>query len=315
MTSYIARRILQSIIVLFGVTLIVFLLIHLLPGGPARALLGVTATPQQVHEFTVQNGWDQPVFIQYVHYMGHLLHGDLGFSYTYNQSVSSLLAQNIPKTVLLLGLALLATIVIAIPLGIFQALRSNSAADHILTGSEFVAYSMPTFWLSTLLILWFSIDLHWFPSEAPQGATVAAALRDPRALVLPVASLTLVAVALFSRFIRSSATTVLVQDYMRTARAKGVSGTRLLHKHLLRNALSPLITIIGLSLPWMIGGAIVVESVFNYPGMGLLLWKASTSHDYPLLMGITLVAGVATVLGNLLADVLYAVVDPRVHYG
>jgi peptide/nickel transport system permease protein len=146
------------------------------------------------------------------------------------------------------------------------------------------------------------------------GPTVGAALKDPVALVLPVASLTLVSVALFSRFVRSSATTVLVEDYIRTARAKGVPLRRLVRKHLLRNALSPMVTLFGVSLPFVIGGAIVVESVFNYPGMGLLLWKAATSRDYPLLMGFTLVVGVATVLGNLITDVLYAVVDPRVHY-
>ena len=152
------------------------------------------------------------------------------------------------------------------------------------------------------------------PFAGPEGPTVAAAFNDPRALVLPVASLTVVSVAMFSRFVRSSAMTVLVQDYIRTARGKGVPLSRLVRKHVLRNALSPMVTLFGISLPFVIGGAIVVESVYNYPGMGLLLWKAATSRDYPLLMGFTLVVGIAAVLGNLIADVLYAAVDPRVRY-
>jgi peptide/nickel transport system permease protein len=313
-TTYILRCLGQSVVVLFGVTLIVFLLVHMLPGGPAKAMLGPTATLQQVRYFTIENGWNLPVLEQYVHYMGRLFQGNLGFSYTYNQSVGSLLEDDIPKTALLIGLAYVCTMLIAVPIGIIQALRSNTAVDHAITASAFVAYSMPTFWLSTLLILWFSVSIHLFPSEGPQGATVRAALDDPRALVLPVASLTVVSVALFSRFVRSSAMTVLVQDYIRTARGKGVPLTRLVRKHLLRNALSPMVTLFGVSLPFVIGGAIVVESVYNYPGMGLLLWKAATSRDYPLLMGFTLVVGVATVVGNLIADVLYAVVDPRVRY-
>lgn len=314
MTAFILRRLGQSLVVVFGVTLLTFLLMHALPGGPARAMLGPSATPQQIHLFTVQNGWNRPVLVQYAQYIGRLFHGNLGFSYTYNQSVASLLADNIPKTALLIALAHVCTLVIAVPVGIIQAIKSNSAVDHAVTAGAFFAYSMPTFWLSTLLILWFSVSVHIFPSQGPQGPTVSAAFHDPQGLVLPVVSLTVVSVALFSRFVRSSSMTVLVQDYILTARGKGATMSRLVRKHLLRNALSPMVTLFGVSLPFLIGGAIVVESVYNYPGMGLLLWHAATSRDYPLLMGITLVTGVAVVLGNLIADVLYAVVDPRVRY-
>lgn len=312
MIGFIIRRIIQSIVVVFGVTLIVFLLIHMLPGGPARALLGDSAKPSQIRYFNIENGYNKPVFVQYWRYIDGLFHGNLGFSYTYNQSVLSLLEQNIPKTAYLVGLSYVFTMLIAVPVGIVQAVRANTAVDHMLTGTGFVAYSMPTFWLSTLLILWFSVSLHLFPSQGPQGATVSAALHDPRGMILPVASLTVVSVAMFSRFVRSSATTALTQDYIRTARGKGISPYRLIRKHLLRNTLGPMVTLFGVSLPFVIGGAIVVEEVFNYPGMGLVLWKAATSHDYPLLMGFTLVVGVATVLGNLIADLLYTVVDPRV---
>jgi peptide/nickel transport system permease protein len=314
MTSFVLRRLAQAVIVVFGVTLIVFVLIHLLPGGPARAFLGPDATQVQVRQFSIENGYNLPVMVQYWDYIVRVFHGNLGYSYSYNQTVGSLLEEDVPKTAILIGLSYVCTMLIAVPIGIIQALRPNTAVDHAITGAAFVAYSMPQFWLATLLILWFSVTLHIFPSEGPQGGTVGSALADPRALVLPVASLTLVSVAMFSRFVRSSAATVLVQDYIRTARGKGVSLWRLIRRHLLRNVLSPMVTLFGVSLPYVIGGAIVVESVFNYPGMGLLLWKAATGRDYPLLMGFTLVVGVATVVGNLLADILYAAVDPRVRY-
>jgi peptide/nickel transport system permease protein len=313
-TSYILRRVAQSVVVLFGVTLIVFLLLQLLPGGPAAAQLGEGATAQQIHYFSVENGYNLPVLDQYWRYIERLFHGNLGYSYSYNQTVASLLEQNIPKTALLIGLSYILTMLIAVPIGIIQAFRSNTAVDYVITGTAFFTYSMPQFWLSTLLILWFSVSLHIFPSQGPQGNTVIAALHDPQGLVLPVVSLSAVSVALFSRFVRSSAMTVLVQDYVRTARGKGVPLRRLVVKHILRNALSPMVTLFGVSLPFVIGGAIVVESVYNYQGMGLLLWKAATSRDYPLLLGFTIVIGTATVVGNLLADLLYAVVDPRVHY-
>lgn len=296
--------------VVFGVTLIVFLMTHLLPGGPAQALLGPGATQVAIHQFTVENGYNLPVFEQYVRYISQVFHGNLGFSYTYNENVSALLETDIPRTAILVGLSYVCTMLIAVPVGIVQAVRANTIVDHVLTGVSFVAYSMPQFWLGTLLILWFSVSLHVFPSQGPQGG----AFSDPVALVLPVATLTLASVAMFSRFVRSSAMTILVQDYIRTARAKGIPLRRVIRKHVLRNVLSPMVTLLGVSLPYVIGGAIVVESVFNYPGMGLLLWKAATSRDYPLLMGITLVIASATVVGNLIADILYAVVDPRVRY-
>jgi peptide/nickel transport system permease protein len=213
------------------------------------------------------------------------------------------------------GLAYFVAIVIGIPLGLLQAVRRNKPVDYVATAAAFIGYSMPVFWLGILLILLFSVQLGLFPSEGPQGATVGAVLSDPAGMVLPVATLAIGAIALFSRYMRSSALENLVQDYVRTARAKGVSERAILRKHLLRNSLLPVITLLGLSLPAVLSGAVVVESVFNYPGMGLLFWNAATTHDFPLLLGFTLVIGVATVLGSLVADLLYAVVDPRVRYG
>ena len=314
MIPYIIRRIIQSVIVLIGVTIIVFIILHLLPGGPARALLGPRATALQVHEFNVQNGYNKPFWIQYGDYIGHLLQGNLGYSIHYNQTVNSLLAQDLPKSVLLVGLSYLVSVLIAIPLGILQAVRRNRPVDYTLTGASFVGYSMPVFWLGILLILIFAVNLHALPPEGPQGTTIQAVLAQPLGLVLPVATLSIVTVAQFSRFMRSAAIDNLVQDYIRTARANGLSTRAVLFRHLLRNSLIPIITLIGLSLPATLSGAVITESVFNYPGMGLLLWTAATVRDYPVLLGFTVVVGAATVVGSLLADVLYAVADPRVRY-
>ena len=314
MIPYIARRIVQAIFVVLGVTIIVFIILHLLPGGPARALLGPRATNQQVQEFIVANGYNGPVWVQYGTYLGHLIHGNLGFSYHYNQTVDSLLAQDLPKTAVLVGLSYLVSIVVAVPLGILQAVRRNKPIDYGLTGLSFIGYSMPVFWLGILLILIFAVDLHWLPPEAPQGTTIAAVLSQPSGLVLPVATLSIITVAQFSRFMRSSAIENLVQDYIRTARGNGLSTRSVLFRHLLRNSLLPIITLVGLSLPATLSGAVITESVFNYPGMGLLLWTAATVRDYPVMLGFTVVVGAATVVGSLLADVLYAVADPRVRY-
>jgi peptide/nickel transport system permease protein len=313
-TAYLIRRFLQAVVVVFGVTVIVFIIIHELPGGPARGLLGPEASTYQVHQFIVQNGYNEPLIVQYGRFIGQLVHGNLGYSYHYNETVLALLEQNLPKSAVLVGLAYVVALIVAIPLGVMQAVRRNTISDYVATGASFVAYSMPTFWLGILLILGFSIGWRLLPPEAPQGATVAAVLSDPQAMILPVATLALVSIAAFSRFMRSSAIETLVQDYIRTARAMGLPERTILARYLLRNSLIPIITLIGLSLPATISGAVITESVFNYPGMGLLFYTAATSHDFPVLLGSTVVIATATVLGSLLADVLYAVVDPRVRY-
>jgi peptide/nickel transport system permease protein len=313
MTAYVSRRILQAIAILFGVSLIVFIMIHLLPGGP-RAMLGVKATPPQVHAFMVANGYNRPIWVQYVTYIDHIFHGNFGYSYPNNETVLLLLQQNLPKSALLVGLSAAVSLIVAVPLGLLQAVRRNKPIDYALTGAAFVGYSMPLFWLGTLLILLFAVNTHLLPPTGPQGSTVGTLINQPRALVLPVATLAIVTIALWSRYMRSSAVDNLVQDYIRTARAKGASERRVLFGHLLRNALLPIITLVGLSLPAVLSGEVITESVFNYPGMGLLFWNAATDHDYPVLMGVTIVVGAAVVVGSLLADILYAVVDPRVRY-
>ncbi|NNN03135.1 MAG: ABC transporter permease [Acidimicrobiaceae bacterium] len=312
MIRFLLRRIGQSIAVVFLVTLATFILIHLLPGGAAKAELGVRASPAAVKAFNIANGYNRPFWDQYVFYLNQLIHGRLGYSYKLNESVSTLLRTDLPKSAYLSGLALLLTVIIAIPLGIYQALRRNKADDYLLTGFSFIGYSMPTFWLGLLLIAFFSVYLKWLPPTAPQTEGIGGAISDPKAMVLPVLTLTIVGVASFSRYMRSSAIETLAQDYIRTARAKGVTQTQLLYGHLLRNAILPIITLLGLSVPALLSGNLITESVFNYPGVGLLFWSSAETRDYPTLLALTLVVAVFTVLGNLIADIAYAMADRRV---
>jgi peptide/nickel transport system permease protein len=314
MTRYLVRRTAQAIFVLFIVTVIVFSILHFLPGSPARAMLGIKASPGAIAAFNAANGYNRALPVQYLEYLDRLVHGNLGFSYHFDQSVGSLLALDLPKSALLVGASYVLALLIAIPMGMVQALRRDKLVDHTLTTFSFVGYAMPTFWLGILLIVGFSSTLHLFPPEGPQGATVGAALSDPGAMVLPVVTLTIVTVAQFSRFMRASTVENLLQDYVRTAQAKGLSWWQLVRRHLLRNSLLPIITLVGLSLPGVLSGAIIVEALFNYPGMGWLFWTATGARDYPVLMGFTIVVAAATVVGNLLADIAYAMADPRIRY-
>ncbi|HEY3773318.1 MAG TPA: ABC transporter permease [Solirubrobacteraceae bacterium] len=314
MIAYLLRRLIQAVVVVFGVTIILFIILHALPGGPARGMLGAEATAAQVHTFIVENGYDKPLIVQYGNFVGQLVQGNLGYAYQYNETVTTLIGQDLPKSAVLLGLAYAVALFIAIPLGIIQAVRRNGIVDYVTSALSFIAYSMPPFWLGILLILAFAVSTHILPPEAPQGATVGAVLSDPKAMVLPVLTQALIAIATFSRFMRSSAIENLLQDYIRTARAMGVPERKVRFNYLLRNSLLPIITLIGLSLPAMIGGVVITESVFNYPGMGLLFWNSATSHDFPVLLGATVIIAGATVLGSLLADLLYAVADPRIRY-
>lgn len=314
MTGYLIRRIGQAIIVVIGVILLTFLFTQIIPGGAARAALGQRATPSAIYRFNIENHYNVSVFQQFWIYIWNVLHGNLGQSFRQNQSVRSLIESKLPKTLVLVGLSTIFALIVAVPLGILQVIRRNKPVDYILTGVSFVGYSMPAFLLGQLLILWLAIDLHIFESAAPQGDTVWQILSDPRGWILPVFSLSAITIAGFSRYMRSSMMEQLTEDYIRTARAKGAGPSRVLFRHALRNALIPIITLLGLSLPAIVGGAIITETVFNYPGMGLLTTNAATQNDVQLLVGTTLVAAVATVIGNLVADLLYAVVDPRVRY-
>ncbi|MGB9484074.1 MAG: ABC transporter permease [Candidatus Dormiibacterota bacterium] len=312
MIGYLIRRILQSFIVLIGVTIITFILLHLLPGNPVAAILGPRATAADIASITKQLGLNRPLPVQYLLWLWNLAHFNLGYSYKFTASVDSLLAQRLPNTLLLVGTSTVLAILVAVPLGVLQSVRRNKPDDYAMTGLSFVFYSMPTFWLGILLIIAFSATIHWFPAEAPQAQN--SLFSQLNGLVLPVVTLALVTMALFSRYMRSSMLENLVQDYVRTARAKGVSNRAVLFRHVLRNALLPLLTLIGLSIPGIVSGAVVVETVFNYPGMGYLFFLAAQDDDFPVLLGVTVVVALATVLGSLVADILYAVADPRIRY-
>ncbi|MFY9887323.1 MAG: ABC transporter permease [Streptosporangiaceae bacterium] len=314
MTRYLAYRLIHSVVVVIGVTIIVFLLLHHLPGGPARAILGAKATPVTIAAFNREYGLNSPLPVQYLHYVDQLLHGNLGYSYKLNISVDSLLALDLPKTLFLVGISFLIAVLIAVPIGIAQAIRRNRMLDHSLTGVSFLLYSMPTFWLALLLIDILSARLHIFPPEAPQGTTLGQVLTDPVALILPVLALVLINFALFSRYMRASAIESLAQDYIKVARSKGLPEHKILVSHVLRNSMLPIVTLLGLSLPWLFTAGLVIEQIFNYPGTGLLFFTSAQSQDYPVELGITVIVAVTTVVGNLLADIAYAALDPRIRY-
>lgn len=316
MTGYLLRRVGQAVIVLVGVTLITFLLSHIIPGGAAKAALGQRATPGQIASFNRINGYDLPIWDQLYQYLrGLVLHFNLGYSYKLNQPVRDAIFSRLPKTLVLLGLSTALALVVAIPLGIYQVLRRNKPSDYALTGVSFLLYAMPDFLIGLLLILYFAVDNSWFSVQAPQGSSVGQILSDPRALVLPVLTLASTTVAAFSRYMRSSMMEALTQDYVRTARAKGAGERRVVFRHALRNALISIVTLLGLSIPVIVSGAVVDETVFNYPGMGLLAYNAALNNDVPLLIGTTFVAAISVIVGSLVADLLYMVVDPRVRYG
>ena len=314
MVGFLIRRIGQSVVVLFLVTVFTLFLVHLFPGGPVRALLGDRATAQQIAYYNSQYGFDKPFYVQYIKWVNQLLHGNLGFSYHLNQSVSNLIQQDLPKTIVLVLLGTIVSLLFGIPLGVYQAVRRNSFGDYVLTGVSFLGYATPTFFFGLVLVSWFSVDVHLFPPFAPQSSSVISILGQPRALVLPVVAYAFLLYALWSRYMRSSVMDNLVQDYVRTARAKGASERRVIWVHVFRNSLVSIVTLLGLSLPTLVAGAIFLEVVFNYPGMGLAFYQSALNVDYEVLLGFTVLATVATILGNLLADIGYALLDPRVRY-
>lgn len=314
MTRYLLYRLVYAVIVVIGVTIIVFLLLHHLPGGPARAVLGNKATPVSIAAFNKEYGLDKPLPVQYFDYVGQLLHGNLGYSYKLNISVDSLLAVDLPKTLFLVGISFLIAVIIAVPIGMAQAVRRNRTLDHGLTGVSFLLYSMPSFWLALLLIDILSVRLRIFPAAAPQGTTLGEVLTNPLALVLPVLTLVMINFALFGRYMRASAVESLAQDYIKVARSKGMPEHKILWAHVLRNSMLPIVTLLGLSLPWLFTAGLVIEQIFNYPGTGLLFYTSAQNQDYPVELGITIMIAVTTVAGNLLADIAYAILDPRIRY-
>jgi peptide/nickel transport system permease protein len=311
-TRYVSRRLFDSLLVVFVVSLLVFLLLHLLPGGPVRAQLGVKATPAAVHTLEHEEGLLLPLPEQYLIWLWNLAHGNLGFSYKLNQSVGSLLLEYVPRTLLLVGSGLTMSLAVALPVGLWQGSRRNRPDDHALTALMMTFYSMPSFLLGVILIIVLNIWLPVFPATAQAFGTDFAA--DVAGLVLPVMAIALAGISYFSRYMRSAVIDNLLEDYVRTAYAKGASTRRVLVWHVLRNSLIGTVTLVGIAIPYILSGSLIIEALFDFPGVGLLFYNAAQDRDYPVLLGVLLVITVATVIGNLLADVAYAVLDPRIRY-
>jgi peptide/nickel transport system permease protein len=315
-TAFIVRRLLLAIPTLLGVTILTFVLIHIAPGNLAQTLAGENATPAQVERITHELGLDRPLQDQYAMWLGKLLHGDLGYSYSRQAPVATLIGERIEPTLLLMASALFISVLLAIPLGVYQAYRRNSVFDRTASAAVFVAWSMPTFWFGTILIAVFAVNLRWFPVGGLQTIDTTAFDVPSRIahLVLPAFTLAIVSMAGWSRYIRGSMIEQLHEDYTRTATAKGLRPRTVLFRHTLRNALIPFITLLGSTIPGLFGGAVITEQIFAYPGMGQLFWQSAVNRDYFTLLGMTVITALLVVLGNLLSDVLYGVVDPRVRY-
>jgi len=286
--------------------------LHVIAPSPGRALLGFKANLAAVNAFNHQLGYDRPAIDQFFTYMWQLCHGNFGYSYHLNQSVASLIIENAPHSMWLSGSSLFLSILIAIPLGIFQAVKRNSLADQSITAVAFTAYSMPQNFLGILLIGGLAISLHIFPFEASQSEKIVPYILAFRANFLPIMTLTITAVAGYSRYMRSSALDALAQDYIKLARSKGLAERTVLRRHLFRNASLAMVTLIGLSIPALIGGNLIVEDLFNSHGLGLLFVNELGNEDFNTVIALTLLGGIATVLGNLAADVALTVADPRI---
>jgi len=312
-TTYIARRLLLMVPVAFLVTVGVFMLIHLSPGDPALVLLGEDRSPEAIAAIHHQLGLDQPLYVQYLIWMGNVLRGDLGRSITTHQPVAEAILERLPATVELGLVALLWSLLVAIPLGTVAALRRGSLADHLATGLTIGGVSIPNFFLGIVLIFGLSVSLRIFPFGGYVPFT-----EDPyenlRHVLLPAIALGSAGAAINMRFTRSSIIEVLNLDYIRTARAKGAGWTRVVFVHALRNALLPVVTIVGLQIGGIIEGAVVTETVFTWPGIGRLVVESIFSRDYTVVQGIVLLAAFSYMGANLLVDLAYAWLDPRISY-
>jgi peptide/nickel transport system permease protein len=311
-SAYLLRRVGTSAVVVIGISIFIFLLLHAVFPSPARAILGPKASLIAVADWNKQHGFSGPVIVQYWTYVDKVLHGNLGFSFKLNQSVTSLFQERWARSAYLSGISLIFAVVIAVPLGIFQAVKRNSLGDNVATSLAFITYSMPSFFLALILIQIFALSFPIFSYEASQSTSVITVIGDWQAMTLPIAVLTLITVASFSRYMRSSAMDTLAQDYIKAARAKGLPERLVLYRHLIRNACLPMVTLIGLSIPALLAGNLITETVFNYQGLGLLFYDSLQNEDYPVLLAYTLIGAILTVVGNLIADIALTIADPRI---
>lgn len=306
MFRFLAGRLLQSVFILLGVTIITFGLLFLIPADPARMIAGRSATPQTVQSIRHQLGLDQPIPVQYARYLSNLVQGDMGRSYVQKVRVSELIASRLPATLQLMAAAIFFELLIGLPAGIFAATRRNRPSDKVVMVCSFVGVSAPQFVVGLMLIYVFAYQLELFPLGG--YGTIWH-------VVLPALTLGVTIAGWYSRMSRSSMVDVLRQDYIRTARAKGVSERRVVLVHGLRNAILPIVAMIGIDIGLYAQGIVVVEAVFGWPGIGQLAWLAIQRIDIPIIMGVTLVAAVGIVIGNLLADIATSLIDPRVRHG
>ena len=303
MTLYILRRMGQALVAMFVVAVVVFLLIRLAPGDPARLMLPETASTQEVEALRVRLGLDRPLPIQFWRFMQDLLSLDLGTSFFYNRPVAEIIWLHFPRTALLGGVSLIFSLAIGIPLGIIAALKEGRLADFVAMGFAVVGQAVPIFWLGFMLVLVFSIKLHWLPTSGTGSW---------QHLVLPAATLSAFTMALISRLVRSGMLDILGEDYIRTARAKGLPEALVIARHAFRNIMIPVVTVIGMSVGILLAGSVVTEAVFAWPGVGLMIMTAASARDYPMIQAFTLFVAFLVICVNLVVDLLYVYLDPRI---
>lgn len=314
MLKYAIHRLLQSIVLLFVVSIVTFVLIHSAPGGPA-ILTNPELTSEQIEARVEGRGLDDPIPVQYMQWLGNVFRGDLGRSYNSVEPVTSLIAERFPNTLLLTGVGLVISVIVAIPLGVLSALNRNALLDRAVTGFAFIGISVPVFWLGILLILLFAVQWDVFPSGGMSTLGEDGGFLDVfHHMAMPVSVIVVANLAALVRYTRSGMISVLSEDYVRTARSKGLGHRSVVYGHALRNALIPVITMVAISIPNAVSGAAITETVFSWPGMGRLAVEAAATRDYPVVLGATLTVAIVVVMSNLLADLLYAYVDPRIRY-
>lgn len=312
MVNFILRRIVQLFFLLIGITIVVFLSMHLAPGDPAQIIGGPTATKSDIHAIRESLGLNRPLYIQYWSYLVGLFHGNLGYSFQTDQSVAHALMIRFPNTLNLAIASIFVAVVIGIPAGIISALRQNSWTDISTTTVVLFSMSIPNFWLGAMLILLFSVELQWLPVSGLNAPFWT--VQGMRHLLLPAITLGTGSAAMIARMSRSTMLEVIRADYIRTARAKGVTEKSVIWLHALRNAMIPVVTVIGLNFGFLLGGTIITEQVFAINGVGRLMIESIIARDFPMVQGAVLLIATLFVVVNLFVDVLYAIIDPRISY-
>ena len=316
MFRYILKRVLYAIPVFLGITFVIYTLINLAPGGPLSVLAASgEMSLSDLEALKISMGLDKPIVIRYFIWLGDLLHGDFGISYRTSQEVSLMISQRIMPSLMLTGTGILAAMLVGVPLGIISAYKPNSVWDHISTFISFIGASVPNFFLSLLLIYVLAVKLKWFPTSGMQSSGMSGNLLDLlHHLALPAFVCGIQPIGNYIKQTRSSVLEVLNEEYIKTARSKGLTNVVIVLKHAFRNALIPIVTTISLSIPFLIGGAVVTEQIFAWPGIGSLMITAITSRDYPVIMGVAVLICGVVLVANLILDLIYAALDPRIKF-